>query len=83
MKAKYPKVCPLCGVTFIPARPNRKYCTERCTRIANRIRSSRTNEKREYWLSKARPKKMNRLDEIDPDDLLHYGRYQAKAMGGK
>lgn len=76
-------ICPICLKPFEKPKANSMYCSDFCRTIANRIRSSRTNEKREYWLSKARPKKMNRLDEIDPDDLLHYGRYQAKAMGDK
>lgn len=78
LETTYPKVCPLCGVTFIPTRPNRKYCTERCTRIANRIANARSEQKRKEWRDKAKRTPPSRLDDLDPEDLLHYGRWQSQ-----
>ena len=44
---KQKKVCAICGTTFMPDRPNVKYCCDACKLVASKIRAKlyRTSEK--------------------------------------
>lgn len=50
MKPKKIIVCPICGKDFEKVRPDRKYCSRRCSNIAaNRSKRARRKEEREKY----------------------------------
>jgi len=47
MKDYSPKICPICGEEFKPTSPSQKYCSKKCSAIAERRRDQIRNHRRQ------------------------------------
>ena len=72
--------CALCNKHFEQTKHFQKYCSYLCKYTADRIQRAVTEETKVRLRSSVREHKESKLDKMDPDDLLHYGRWQTRQI---
>lgn len=72
--------CALCNKTFEQSKHSQKYCSYKCKYTADRIQRATTEETKARLRRSIRGQRTSNLDTMDPDDLLHYGRWQTRQI---
>ena len=72
------KICECCGKEFTPSKASQKYCSRTCYRREQARQRDPKAEAGRIWIDFPIPKGEHGLDLLSGDELLHYGKYQAK-----
>lgn len=72
------KICECCGKEFTPSKASQKYCSRTCYRRERARQRDPNAEAGRIWIDSPISKGAHGLDLLSEDELLHYGKYQAK-----